>query len=64
MYCHWIINKLIKGKGIPSTGHEGPRGDVDARVHIFRAMALGRGRMASPTLGHIYPRGSPPVLIL
>ena len=33
-------------------------GDVDARVHIFTATALGRGRVASPTLGHLYPRES------
>ena len=32
-----------------------PMGDVDARVHIFTAMALGRGRMASPTLSCLYP---------
>ena len=30
-----------KGKGIPITGHEGQRGDVDARVHILTATALG-----------------------
>ena len=44
-----------KGKGIPITGHE---------VHIFTATALGRGRVASPTLGRLYPRGKPPVLML
>ena len=33
-------------------------GDVDARVHIFTATALGRGRVASPTLGPLYPRES------
>ena len=32
-------------------------GDVDARDHIFTAMALGRGRMSSPMLGRLYPRG-------
>ena len=31
-------------------------GDVDARVHT--ATALGKGRVASPTLGRIYPRYS------
>ena len=30
-------------------------GDVDARVHIFIAKALGWGRVASPTLGRLYP---------
>ena len=30
-------------------------GDVNARVHIFTATALGRGRMASPALGRLYP---------
>ena len=39
-------------------------GDVDARVHIYAAAALGRGRMAGPTLGLLYSRGNPPVLIL
>ena len=34
-------------------------GDVDARVHIFAAKALGRGRVASPTLGSLYPGESP-----
>ena len=33
-------------------------GDVDASVHIFTATALGRGRVASPTLGHLYPEES------
>ena len=32
---------------------------MDARVHIFTAMALGRGRVASPTLGRLYPQESP-----
>ena len=30
-------------------------GDVDVSVHIFTATALGRGRVASPTLGRLYP---------
>ena len=34
-------------------------GDVDARVHIFTAMALGRGRVASPMLGRLYPGKAP-----
>ena len=29
-----------------------------ARVYIFAAMALGRGRVANLTLGHLYPRYS------
>ena len=32
--------------------------DVDARVHIFIATALGWGRVASPTLGSLYPPGT------
>ena len=56
MYCKLF---LLKGKGIPITGHEGPRGDVDARVHIYTAIALGRDRVASPTLGRLYPRKTP-----
>ena len=35
-------------------------GDVDARVHIYTATALGRGRVASSTLGRFYPGESPP----
>ena len=39
--------------------------DVHTRVHINTAMALGRGRVASPTLGRLYHRrNTPPVLIL
>ena len=41
-----------------------PTGDVGARVHIFTAMVLGWGKVASPTLGCLYPQGYPPVLIL
>ena len=33
-------------------------GDVHARVHIYTATALGRGRVASPMLGRLYPRES------
>ena len=40
------------------------QGDVDARVHINTATALGRDRVASPTLGRPYPRGKPPILTL
>ena len=35
---------------------------MDARVHIFTAKALGRGRVASLTLSRLYP-GKAPVLI-
>ena len=34
-------------------------GDVDARVHIFTATALGRDRVASPTLDRRYPGKAP-----
>ena len=34
-------------------------GDVDARVLIYIATALGRDRVASPKLGRLYPRGKP-----
>ena len=34
-------------------------GDLDARVHIYTATALGGCSMASPTLGHLYPGGKP-----
>ena len=33
--------------------------DVDARVHIYTATALGRGRVASPTLDRLYLKESP-----
>ena len=36
---------------------------MNARVHIYAATALERGRVASPTLGRLYPQGKPPVLI-
>ena len=29
-------------------------GNVTARVHTYTATALGRGRVASPVLGHLY----------
>ena len=45
----------INGKSILITGREGPR-VLDARVYIFAATALGRGRVISPTLGRLYPR--------
>ena len=32
---------------------------VDARVHIFAAMALGRDWVASPMLGRLYPWKAP-----
>ena len=34
-------------------------GDVDARVHIFTATALGRGRVASPNSAAFTPEESP-----
>ena len=52
-YLYLAIKYLCKG-------HEGPRGDVDARVHIYTATALGRGRLASPTLDRLYPREESP----
>ena len=39
-------------------------GNVDARVHIYTATALGKGRVASPTLSCLFPRERPSVLIL
>ena len=30
-------------------------GDVGAMVHIYTATALGKGRVASPKLGRLYP---------
>ena len=34
-------------------------GDVAARVHIYKAKALGTGRVASPMLGRLYPEEEP-----
>ena len=36
---------------------------MDARVHIYTATALGRGRVVSPTLSRIYSQGKSLVLI-
>ena len=38
-------------------------GGVDARVHISTVTALGRGRVAIPTLGRLHPRRKHPALI-
>ena len=51
-------------KGNPHYRPWRPDGDVDARVHIFAARALLRRRVASLMLGHLYPPGKVPVLIL
>ena len=32
------------------------QGDVDARVHIFAATAIGRGGVINPMFGHLYPQ--------
>ena len=60
---NWVISDTTRkinvkkgnGKGTPFTGHEGPPGDLDARVHIYTATALGRGRLACSRLGRFYP---------
>ena len=33
-------------------------GCKDAHTYVYTAMALGKGRVASPMLGHLYPRYS------
>ena len=43
-----------EGKGIPITGHEGPQGLWMQGSTYSQATELRRGRVASPTLGHIY----------
>ena len=35
-------------------------GGCRCKVHIFTATALGRGRITSLTLDHLYPRGKAP----
>ena len=37
--------------------------NVDAGVNVYIATVLGRGRVASPTLGRLCPRGKPQVII-
>ena len=54
---------MVEGKANPITGHEGPW-RMWIGVHMYKAKVLGRGRVVSPTLGHLYPRGTFPVLIL
>ena len=56
-YFYLISSPCATGldKGIPTTGNENARGNVDALVHKFTATALGKGRVASPTLGRLYP---------
>ena len=39
-------------------------GDVDARVHIYAATALERGRVAGLMLGRLYLRRTLPAFIL
>ena len=34
-------------------------GNMDAKVHMFTSMALGRGRVGIPTLGRLYPGKAP-----
>ena len=56
----FILNNIqnIKGKGIRITG------DVDASIHIYTAMTLGGGRVASSTLGRLYLHSCPPSIHL
>ena len=39
-------------------------GRCGSKIHLHTATALGRGRVASPMLGLLYPWVKPPVLIL
>ena len=48
---------------IPITDHEGP-GGCGFKGPQYTATALGRGMVASTTLGRLYPRGENPVHIL
>ena len=55
----WLTHQREKkGKGIPITGHEG-HGRCGCKVHIYIATAPGRGRVACPKVGRLYPRESP-----
>ena len=49
----------VKSKGIPIIGHEDPKRNVDAKVHIFVATAKGMGGLVRPTLDRLYPQESP-----
>ena len=44
------------GKGISLLKAMKAHVDMDAKVHIYTAIALGRCRKANPTLGRLYPR--------
>ena len=46
-----------KGNSYPHYRPWRPMGDVHARFHIYTATALGRGRVANPTLNCLYPPG-------
>ena len=39
-------------------------GVADAKIYIYTTTALGRGKVASPMLDHLYLQGKHPVLIL
>ena len=57
----WTFShKKTMVKGIPNIGHEGPRGCgcKGAHTYLYTATALGKVRVASPTLGRIYSRYS------
>ena len=47
------VGEAKEGKVFPLQAMKA-HGDVDARVHIFTAKALGWGRVASPMLGRLY----------
>ena len=59
------LDGLLSAKKVKLSSLQASRtkGDLDARVHIFAATALGRGWVASPTLGRLYP-GKAPVFII
>ena len=53
-YIYYVKLYISKVKVSPLQAMK-THGDVDSRVHIFPATALGRERVAKPTLDRLYP---------
>ena len=51
----FVVQSMINREVNYNTMNCTEKGDVDVRVYIFAAMALGRGRVVSPMFGHLYP---------
>jgi hypothetical protein len=47
---------MVKGKGHPITGHEGPTGGGEVELYSFSTSALGEGGWVSTTPRPLYPQ--------